>query len=126
MNIRLLLVGVAALGAINLSAVESPRPKVTIENWDKGGAISHWGYTHVPEFFRAAIIMRGGAIVDLPVERKPEIGAFKMDGPSDTKITFDEFINNEAVDACIIVHAGKIVYEKYPTISPNDTHIIMS
>ncbi len=105
---------------------ESPRSKASVENWDKGGALSHWVYTHVPDLFRTAVIKRGGPIVDLPVELKPEIGALKLNKPGEPEQTLDQFVNNGAVDACIVLHDGKIVYEKYPTIRPNDVHIVMS
>jgi len=104
----------------------SPRGQVTLENWDKGGALSHWVYTHVSEVFPSAVIRRGGPIVDLPVQIRPEIGALKVNGPDEPQQTLDQFINNGAVDACIVLHDGKIVYEKYPTIQPNDLHIVMS
>jgi len=105
---------------------ESPRAKVTVENWDKGGALSHWVYTHVSEVFPSAVIRRGGAILDLPVQIRPEIGGLKLKEADGSEQTLDQLINNGAVDACLVVHAGKIVYEKYPTIQPDDLHIIMS
>ena len=105
---------------------ESPRAKVTVENWDKGGALSHWVYTHVSEVFPSAVIRRGGAILDLPVQIRPEIGGLKLKEADGSEQTLDQFINNGAVDACLVVHAGKIVYEKYPTIQPDDLHTIMS
>jgi hypothetical protein len=105
---------------------ESPRAQVTVENWDKGGALSHWVYTHVSEVFPSAVIRRGGAIVDLPVQIRPEIGALKLKNADGSEQTLDQFVNNRAVDGCVVVHAGKIVYEKYPTIQPDDLHIIMS
>jgi len=105
---------------------ESPRAQVTVENWDKGGALSHWVYTHVSEVFPSAVVRRGGAIVDLPVELKSEIGALKLKNADGSEQTLDQFVNNGAVDGCLVVHAGKIVYEKYPTIQPDDLHIIMS
>jgi CubicO group peptidase (beta-lactamase class C family) len=105
---------------------QSPRGRVTIENWDKGGALSHWVYTHVSEVFPSAIVRRGGAIVDLPVQLRPEIGELKLNKPGEPEQTLDQFVNNGAVDGCIVLHGGKIVYEKYPTIQPDDFHIIMS
>lgn len=105
---------------------ESPRAQVTVENWDKGGALSHWVYTHVSEVFPSAVVRRGGAIVDLPVQLKSEIGALKLKNADGSEQTLDQFVNNGAVDGCLVVHAGKIVYEKYPTIQPDDLHIIMS
>jgi CubicO group peptidase (beta-lactamase class C family) len=108
------------------SPLQSLRAHVTIENWDKGGALSHWVYTHVSEVFPSAVIRRGGAIVDLPVQLRPEIGGLKLNKPGEPERTLDQFVNNGAVDGCIVLHDGKIVYEKYPTIHPDDLHIIMS
>jgi CubicO group peptidase (beta-lactamase class C family) len=105
---------------------ESPRAQVTIANWDKGGALSHWVYTHVPEVFQSAVVRRGGAIADLPTQLRPEIGALKLNKPGEPDQTLDQFVNNGAVDGCIVLHEGKIVYEKYPTIHPNDIHLMFS
>lgn len=104
----------------------SPRTQVTVENWDKGGPLSHWVYTHVSEVFPTAVVRREGAIVDLPEERRPEIGALKLNNENEPEQTLDQFVNNGAVDGCIVLHAGKIVYEKHPTIRPNDLHLMMS
>ena len=105
---------------------ETPRARVTVENWDKGGALSHWVYTHVSEVFPSAVVRRGGAIVDLPVQIRPEIGALKLKKADGSEQTLDQFVNNGAVDSCLVLHGGKIVYEKYPTILRDDLHIIMS
>jgi CubicO group peptidase (beta-lactamase class C family) len=114
-------------GATAASAAEnSPRAQVTVENWDKGGAISHWVYTHLSEVFPSAVVRRGGAILDLREQSHTEIGALKLKRPDGSEQTLDQFINNGAVDGCIVLHDGKIVYEKYPTIQPNDLHIVMS
>jgi hypothetical protein len=60
------------------------RAQVTVENWDKGGAVSHWTYLHVSEVFPTAIIRRGRSIVDLPQQLRPEIGALKLSPPGGT------------------------------------------
>jgi CubicO group peptidase (beta-lactamase class C family) len=49
-----------------------------------------------------------------------------LNKPGESDRTLDQFVNNGAVDGCIVLHDGKIVYEKYPTIQPNDLHILMS
>jgi CubicO group peptidase (beta-lactamase class C family) len=108
------------------STPQSQRAQVTIENWDKGGALSHWVYTHVSEVFPSAVIRRGGAIVDLPAQLRPEIGGLKLNKPGEPDQTLDQLVNNGAVDGCLVLHDGKIVYQKYPTIQPDDLHIIMS
>src|SRR5438874_13790987 len=58
---------------------QSPRAQVTVENWDKGGALSHWVYTHVSEVFPSAVIRRGGAILDLPVQIRAENGSLEVE-----------------------------------------------
>jgi CubicO group peptidase (beta-lactamase class C family) len=131
---KMVFLAVAVVFALSLaggltataSTASSPRAQVTVENWDKGGALSHWAYTHLSEVFPTAVIRRGGAIVDLPLQLKPEIGALKVGSPGAPEQTLDQFIRNGAVDGCLVLHDGKIVYEKYPTIQPNDLHIVMS
>jgi len=115
----IVLVGVLGSALPTLSTPEtgpssksSPRAQVTIENWDKGGARSHWVYTHMSEVFPVAVIERGGAIVDLPTELKLEIGGLKLNKPDESEQTLDQFVSNGAVDDCIVLHGGKIVYEK--------------
>jgi len=102
------------------------RAQVTVENWDKGGLLSHWVYTHLSEVFPVAVVRRGGPIVDLPVQLRPEIGRLKLKNDDGSEQTLEQFVNNGAVDGCIVLHAGKVVYEKYPTIQPNDLHLIYS
>src|SRR5947208_15807838 len=105
---------------------QSPRAQVTIENWDKGGTLSHWVYTHVSEVFSSAVIRRGGAIIDLPAQLRPEIGGLKLNKPGEPEQTLDQFVNKDEVDGVVVLHGGKIVYEKYPTIQADDLHIMMS
>src|SRR5439155_19880794 len=102
------------------------RAQVTAENWDKGGAVSRWAYLHVSEVSPTAIIRRGRSIVDLPQQLRPEIGALKLSPPGEPEETLEQFVNNGAVDGCIVLHAGKIVFEKYPTIHSDDLHLAMS
>ena len=123
-----------ALGAIALSTkiraeerkLISMRTQATVENWDKGGPLSRWVYTHVSEVFPAAVVRRGGAIVELPEQLRPEIGGLVLKEMDGSSRTLDQFVNNGAVDGCIVLHAGKIVYEKYPTIQPNELHLLYS
>lgn len=104
----------------------SPRSQVTVENWDKGGALSRWVYTHISDVFPSAVIRRGGAALELDQEVRPEIGALQVADKDQTPQTLDQFVGNGAVDGCIVLHAGRIVYEKYPTIQPDDRHLIYS
>src|SRR5260370_5882573 len=104
----------------------SRRAQVTVENWDKGGPLSRWVYTHMSEVFPVSVVRPGGTIVDLPQQLRSEIGALKVSDKGQPEQTLDQLVNNGAVDGCIVLHAGKIVYEKYQTIQPNDFHLIFS
>ncbi|MFL6299793.1 MAG: serine hydrolase domain-containing protein [Terriglobales bacterium] len=123
--IVLLLSGFVSLGA-SAPEITPTREQVTVENWDKGGALSHWVYTHISDVFPTATIHRAGSVVPLPVEPDERIGALNVSGEDEKAQTLDEYINNGAVDGCIVLHGGRIVYEKYPTIEPNERHLIYS
>ena len=103
----------------------SPRAQVTTANWDKGGAISHWVYTHLSEVFPVAVVRRGGAVRDLPQQPRPEIGALVVDGANPAG-TLDRFADNGAVDGVIVLQHGTIVYEKHPGVAPDETHLLFS
>src|SRR6266850_32350 len=131
MRSRSLVVALIAVALCDNIRAEDAKPaslraQVTVENWDKGGPLSRWVYTHMSEVFPVAVVRRGGTIVDLPQQLRPEIGALKVSDKDQPDQTLDQFVNNGAVDGCIVLHAGKIVYEKYPTIKPNDSHLIFS
>ena len=131
MRLCWLLVAFNAVVWSDVSRAEDAKPasfraRVTVENWDKGGPLSRWVYTHMSEVFPCGVIRRNGAIVDLPQELRPEIGALKVSDKDEPDQTLDQFVKNGAVDGCIVLHAGRIVYEKYPTVQANDVHLIYS
>ncbi len=131
MRLHLLLLTLIAVSAPEIiwagdANPASPRTQVTVENWDKGGPLSRWVYTHLSEVFPTAIVRRVGPVVDLPEQLRPEIGGLKVKGEKEAEQTLDQFVNNSAVDGCIVLHGGKIVYEKYPTIQRDDLHLMMS
>ena len=90
------IVATEAPKSVSALSSESPRAQVTVENWDKGGALSHWVYTHVSEVFPSAVVRRGGAIVNLPIELKPEIGALKLKNANGSEQTLEQFVNDFA------------------------------
>ena len=111
--------------SLNGTGSPSLRTQVTTANWDKGGAISHWVYTHLSEVFPTAVVRRGGAVRELPPRPRPEIGALVVDD-TDPAGTLDRFVGNGAVDGVIVLQHGAIVYEKYPGVGPDQTHLMFS
>ena len=102
------------------------RAKVTLENWDNGGAISTFVYQNATEVFPSAPVRRAGAVRELPVQLRPEIGNFVVDKDGSKDVTLRQFIAQQGVDGFIIVHRGKVVYEEYPHMSASDQHMAFS
>jgi CubicO group peptidase (beta-lactamase class C family) len=123
------------LGAVSLTAgadivrtapSSAMRDEVTVENWDKGGELSHWAYLHPSEVFPAGVVRRYGVVMDLPEALRPEIGKLVLKEEDGSNRTLQEFINNGAVDGCIVLHQGKVVFEEYPMMASNDLHLMFS
>src|SRR5688572_2154893 len=116
-------------GPPGYSAEETARLRraVTLENWDDGGEISRFVYQHVSEIFPVAVVRRGGAVVSLPVEPDPRIGRYVAHNNEDGKaVTFDQAMSEGPFDGLIVVHRGRIVYERYPRMRPVDRHLLFS
>lgn len=128
----ILIIGIGMAGwrlnadVIRTHPSSAMRGEVTVENWDKGGELSHWVYLHSSEVFPAAIVRRDGPVLDLPEALRPEIGQLELKKDDGSSETFAHFINSGAVDGCIVLHQGKVVYEQYPAMSPNDLHLLFS
>ena len=104
----------------------SLRAQVTLENWDNGGELSRFVYLNATEVFDAAPVRRAGAVRDLPVHLRPEIGNFVVDNEAGKDITLHEFIVRQGVDGFIILHKGNIVYEEHPHMAASDPHLAFS
>ncbi len=90
---------------------------------------SRWSFSHYRELFPTARVARGpGAIAPLPraIRRDLDTVAFTPLGQSSSMTWAQAF---EAVygDAVIILHRGRIVYERYNGVTDGDTaHIMFS
>jgi CubicO group peptidase (beta-lactamase class C family) len=128
----LMLIGIDAVAfaargdVVRTYPSSAKRNEVTVENWDKGGELSHWVYLHPSEVFPAGVVRRDGAVLDLPEALRPEIGKLVLKEENGSSRTLQEFINNGAVDGCIVLHQGKVVFEQYPMMAPNDLHLMFS
>ncbi len=113
----------------NLTAVQRERElraKVTLENWDNGGAISTFVYQNATEVFPSASVRRAGVVRQLPVHLRPEIGNFVVDRDGVNDVTLQQFVEQRGVDGFIILHRGNVVYEEYPHMARADQHLAFS
>lgn len=102
------------------------RRAITLENWDDGGELSRYAYQHVSEIFPVAVIRRGGPIAPLPVEPNPAIGRYVVDREGGREVTLDQAMTEGPFDGFLVVHRGRIVYERYPRMRPADRHLMFS
>lgn len=95
---------------------------VNRDNWD----IAHdenqrFIHLNTPQFFQLAWIHRKGQVSELELALNPEIGRVKTKTVNG-KMTLDEWLENPSVDGYIVIHRGKVVFEKYPRMRPLDKH----
>jgi CubicO group peptidase (beta-lactamase class C family) len=96
-----------------------PSP-ITLENWQQA-PYSRWGFAHVSELITTASIRRGSDAAR-PWESQSTTAA-----SSPEWVEVDRFLEETHTDAFVVLHNGKIVYERYlGTFRRQDRHILMS
>lgn len=84
-------------------------------------------FLHWEEFLPHDTIRRGGPVRELPSALDARLGQVKA-RTSLGELTLDQLMNDprSRVQGFIVVHQGKIVYEKYPGMRPDDHHLWFS
>jgi CubicO group peptidase (beta-lactamase class C family) len=83
--------------------------------------LSRFAYLNKSQFFRHALIHRAGPVSKLQSAPNAEIGKTKSNTHAG-EMTLDEWTAGH-LDGCIVILEGKIVYERYPRMRPQDKHI---
>ena len=93
-----------------------------------GGDNSVYFAMRTSEFFPTAILPSQHSPRPLLSELIPEIGKIKAETINFGTLSLDEYLaKTEAyAQSFIVIHKGKVVYEKYPRMNPEDHHIWMS
>jgi len=94
-------------------------------HWQMGGDHALYYSTHLSEFLPMALAPPMGEVSKL--ERSPVASVKKttfVHGDGSTSIPLDEYVMNSEmrVQAVMILHKGKIVYEAYPGLNPDQPH----
>jgi CubicO group peptidase (beta-lactamase class C family) len=86
-----------------------------------------WTMQHLRELVPTRNIRRGNMpVASLPVALKP-IGAFAFDDDKGNKTTIDEWFKAAYGDAIVVLHKGRIVYERYDNqMKPSSPHLLFS
>ena len=108
-----------------------PDKLITFDN-PAGGVFprTRWSFSHVRETVPTANVWRGaGAASPLPSGTSPvqiEAVTFKPLG-GDQTLNFAQMISGTYTDGILVMHRGKVVYEKYfGALTPERPHIAMS
>jgi CubicO group peptidase (beta-lactamase class C family) len=107
-----------------------PPPDKTIRFIDGSSARfpnTRWSFSHFRELVPTATVSRGeGPVVPLPRAKK-DLGGVAITTMDDKAITFNDAMQLTYTDGIVVLHKGKIVYEKYfGEGSPQLPHIAFS
>ena len=105
--------------------VETFGSELDLVNWDDGGEISRFAFLNTSSFFPTATIDRAGALARLDYSPESAVAGYSvtLDGRI---LGFDEYVDEAALDGIVIVHRGKVAYEKYPRMRASDRHLLFS
>lgn len=118
-------VGAEEYAGYSLEEANEFRQQWTIDNWDDGGPLTHYVFLNMAEFWKHSVIDRGGPIRELPEAIRPEIAAFvtKTDAG---EMPLKDYVGDPRVDGVIVLHEGRVVFERYPRMHRHDKHLYMS
>ncbi|WP_028006577.1 serine hydrolase domain-containing protein [Solimonas flava] len=92
---------------------------------DEDAAAFRYESLHSSEFITTARIARGGPVATLPPAPRADIGAARVQTRLG-EMTVDRFVEAFPMDGVLILHHGRIVYERYPKMRADDAHLIYS
>lgn len=115
----------AAKGPFDTSFIADARQYWENFHWQMGGDHALYYNTHLSEFAPMAVSPAVGEVSRLqrsPVESVKETTFVRNDGS--VTLPLDEFVMNGDMrtQAVMILHHGKVVYEAYPGIQPEQPH----
>lgn len=113
-------------GIYSAADVARLHAEINLSNWLNGGYRSHFAYLNSSHFFPVSIIHRRGPVSELVYEPNPVIGNYPIASESDNNKTLDEFITEYPINGIVIIHQGRIVYERYPRMQMHDHHLLHS
>lgn len=107
-----------------------PPPPDRIIRFDLAGNMfprTRYGYSHVREFVPTRAVWRGeGPVSKLPRAERDISGVLFTD-PNGTRRTFAEALKLTYTDGILVMHKGKVVYERYfGALDAHTSHIAMS
>lgn len=95
--------------------------------WKVNGKDMAWNFRNLHQIFPTVNVYRNGPVRELEYAINPKIGSFEVDTP-EGKMSFEKFIHSDqsTVMGVVILHKGKIVYEKYPRMESYEMPVYWS
>jgi CubicO group peptidase (beta-lactamase class C family) len=84
---------------------------------------SKFAWVNMSKYYHSAQVMREGPVSALPYGIDPAIGKVVYKNRDGKMLTVNEHFDTKPIDAMIVVKSGKVVYERYKTMRPDDKHI---
>lgn len=85
-----------------------------------------WSYQHVRELFPTRSVARGGPISPLP-SQPISLDGLTFTAPNGQTLSWSQFEAETHTDAMLVLHKGKIVYERYANgMTPESQHLLFS
>jgi len=100
--------------------------RVTLANW-QDPPFNRWSFSHMRELLPTQRISRGSAlVVPLACDPRP-LAQVRLRRVDDSEADVDTVLNDTYTDAVVIVHSGRVVFERYVGETARDTpHLLMS
>lgn len=99
--------------------------QTTLGNWSDPGEPMDYAFLHMPEFFTHAFIHRSGPISQIAEDLQADVSRHTVDSHLG-EIALDEYVEAGPVNGAVVVHQGKVVYERYPRMRDFEKHLYMS
>jgi len=106
---------------LDISAYYSdPANKVKIQFPDN---MSAYAWVNMSKYYPTAQVMRKGDVSELPYAIDLSIGDITYKNKDGEMVSVNKHFDTKPIDAMVVVKNGKIVYERYRTMRPDDKHI---
>lgn len=95
--------------------------------WTANGPDMAWNNKNLHQLFPTVNVYRSGPVSALASQPMPEISGYTVMTPAG-EMTFDEFVDSDqsTVLGVVILHEGRIVYERYPRMQPYEMPVYWS
>ncbi|MGS0750363.1 serine hydrolase domain-containing protein [Shewanella sp. 0m-3] len=112
----------------SLEYIEAATKRCTFPNWQSGNEDSVFYNLNIPSFFKSRVVAAPDQFSVLQRDIQPallNLSFTNLDGSTNPQLR-DYLVGPRQVQAMMMAHKGKVVFETYPGMNPTDYHVWMS